>query len=78
MANPSVKDMVAARLNELGYEGLYREDCGCRIGDLMPCGGEGIENCCAGYSRPAEPDECEWTWQEGDWMMGPEKPKGGE
>ena len=76
MGKPSVKDMVAAQLKELGYDGLYTEDCGCQLSDLMPCGTEGIENCQAGYKRPAEPDDCEWIWQEGNWMIGPTKEKG--
>ncbi|MGA1846871.1 hypothetical protein [Deferribacter abyssi] len=35
----TVKDIVIKYLKENGYDGLFDEvlECGCRIGDLMPC-----------------------------------------
>ena len=30
--------MLEEGLARSGYDGLYADDCGCKIGDLMPCG----------------------------------------
>ena len=53
MKNPTVLEITEAYLKEHGYDGLYCEDwpCGCRIGDLAPCGRLN-EECCAGYAQP--------------------------
>ena len=32
------KDIIIAKLKELGADGLCCEDCGCGIDDLFPCG----------------------------------------
>jgi len=44
----SVKEIVAAYLREHGYDGLYFDECGCRVDDLMPCG-ECCSRCLPGY-----------------------------
>ena len=44
----TVKKIVENYLRENGYEGLYSEECGCYLDDLMPCG-ECCDNCEAGY-----------------------------
>jgi len=62
----TVKEIVEAYLEANGYDGLYTCDCGCRIGDLMPCPCEGCDKCEPGYLR---------TEQKGDehfWFIGPE------
>lgn len=33
----TVKDIVAEWLRDHGYDGLYFDDCGCPLRDLMPC-----------------------------------------
>lgn len=48
---PTVQAMVYDRLREDGYDGLYNDDCGCEIDDLVPCGAI-EENCRAGYKVP--------------------------
>jgi len=56
----TVARIVTAWLREHGYDGLYRQECGCLIEDFMPCGGEGIDDCMAGYRHPcACGAECE-------------------
>jgi hypothetical protein len=50
MAN--VKQILENWLIENGYSGLWCEECGCEIDDLMPCCGadaSGIDICKAGY-----------------------------
>ena len=36
--NPDCRDMVAAYLRQSGFDGLFCEECGCSVDDLMPCG----------------------------------------
>ena len=58
---PTVKSIVAAYLRANGYDGLYWEDCGCLLDDLMPCYREGIEHCEPGYMGPCTcGDGCFW------------------
>lgn len=50
------KDMVLRYLQTKGYDGLYCDDCGCSLGDLMPCeGGEYTWQCLAGYRQEGDP-----------------------
>ncbi len=64
----TVKDIVKAHLESIGADGLCREDCGCPVQSLMPCDGQGIENCtparyvkCQGCKRPEDerPEGCD-------------------
>ena len=59
--------IVEAWLGENDYDGLYHDDleCGCRLGDLMPCG-EPSTHCMAGY-------EVETECSEHDFHISPEK-----
>ena len=47
----SVQKIVEHWLKSNNYTGLYCEECGCEIDDLMPCAGfnSGIDRCNAGY-----------------------------
>lgn len=36
-------------LEQNGYGGLYDDDCGCSLDDLMPCDGAFVYRCMAGY-----------------------------
>jgi len=48
----NVKEIVKDWLKTHGYDGLYTDDCGCLIDDLMPCSGYGcIETCEAGIAK---------------------------
>lgn len=46
--NPTVQKIVKEWLIANGFTGLYTEECGCEIDDLMPCWNERL-NCLAGY-----------------------------
>ena len=43
----TAKQMVYEMLVKYDYEGLYTDDCGCLLDDLMPCG-EWVGDCKAG------------------------------
>ncbi len=53
--NPTVEEIVKQWLEANGYGGLYDEECGCSLDDLMPCGGEFAYRCRAGYVAKGEP-----------------------
>ena len=59
-------------LTQNGYGGLCNTDleCGCRIGDIMPCG-EPRHDCCGGYLSKSVGDN--------DWIvsLNPQKPRAG-
>lgn len=40
-------------LKENGYDGLCREECGCGLEDLMPCGEPDITHCVQAMKRKA-------------------------
>jgi len=44
----TVLDIVKQYLIANGYDGLYNEDCGCVVDDLIPCG-DCFDNCIPGY-----------------------------
>lgn len=54
----SCKMIVEEYLKKNNFDGLYCDDCGCTLKDLMPCGGEYAMNCIAGYKIETE-DKCE-------------------
>lgn len=49
--NPTPVDMIKSYLRRHGYDGLYVDDCGCNLNDLVPCG-EISADCRAGYLWP--------------------------
>ena len=53
-----LRKIVNQWLMENGYEGLCNDDCGCEIGDLMPCDTPNI-HCSAGFKVPCPgPEKC--------------------
>ena len=55
----NVREIVADWLKEHGYEGLYRECCGCKVDALMPCDEPGPD-CRPGVVVPCPgPRDCE-------------------
>jgi hypothetical protein len=68
----TVNEIVQEYLKSNGYDGLYNEDCGCKIDDLCPCGIEGVWDCKAGYVRKCDPGTCP---ADGDceWHIGPKE-----
>lgn len=45
----TVKKIIEDFLKENGFDGLCAFECGCRIGDLAPCGGCNILDCAPGF-----------------------------
>lgn len=60
-----VSEMVAEWLRDHGYQGLVRDDleCGCGLGDLMPCGVCDADGCAAAHEfrcrECASSDRCD-------------------
>jgi len=63
-----VTEIVKDWLKSHGYDGLYTDECGCRIEDLAPCGGEGMYECRAGVYKPCDPATGY------DYWIGPKEP----
>ena len=61
---PTVQEIIADWLLEHGYDGLYDDECGCRVGDLAPCCNSSVLNCRPGYLQ-----EC--ADEEFDFFVGP-------
>lgn len=49
---PDVTEVIIKYLEDNGYDGLYSDECGCELADLMPCGSEGCLSCEPGYYLP--------------------------
>ena len=56
MADLTVKELIKETLEAKGFDGLYDEDCGCFLKDLMPCTGEWSLKCMPGYKAPCPND----------------------
>jgi hypothetical protein len=52
MKRMNIHQIVEAWLESNGYDGLANTDleCGCFIGDLMPCGEANEDDCVAGHA----------------------------
>jgi hypothetical protein len=61
---PNVRDVISAWLIEHGYDGLYNDDCGCNLDDLLPCDRD-CGGCQPGHKYPGD--------DEYDWYIRPEK-----
>lgn len=60
----TVKEIIKKYLEDNGFDGLWDDDCGCDVDDLMPCDGP-ADRCAAGYKCPGTGDS--------DYNIGPEK-----
>lgn len=47
-------DIVLRYLKENGYDGLFNDECGCVLDDLVPCSGESFGTCQPGYRVPCD------------------------
>jgi hypothetical protein len=47
-------DIVLKYLKENGYDGLFNDECGCVLDDLVPCSGEDFSTCQPGYRVPCD------------------------
>ena len=63
----NVREIVKQYLVECDYDGLFNEECGCELTDLMPCDDMAIPECEPGYKYRADPDT---GW---DFVIGPKK-----
>jgi len=58
----TVKEIVKKYLEDNGYDGLTSGDCGCKVDDLVPCGGATCcgshMDCKAGYLTDCDPETC--------------------
>ena len=74
MSRPSVLSMVTEYLKANGYDGIFSDGCGCKVGDLFPCG-DTYSDCEAGHEIPCDPETCQ---ADGDcvWHIGPEEDGG--
>jgi hypothetical protein len=52
----TVKEMIIESLGIHQYDGLFNEygECACEISDLIPCCGDGVKSCKAGYKTPCD------------------------
>lgn len=58
----TVKEIVEKHLQENGYDGLYYpEECGCKVGNLMPCiaFGGSQAGCLPGYLQQIDDNNLE-------------------
>jgi hypothetical protein len=58
----TIKQIVADRLRQDGFDGLCCEACGCRLADLMPCDEPDIEECRPGHVRYGTFEGVKRTW----------------
>jgi len=52
------KQMIKSYLEQNGFDGLFCDECGCSLDDLMPCGGDWAIKCRAGYKHQGCTEEC--------------------
>ena len=45
----TVYEIVEKYLVDNSYDGLCNDECGCPLGDLMPCYSQGVIECVPGY-----------------------------
>ena len=70
----NVREIVASYLKANGFDGLYSDECGCLLDDLMPCSSEGALTCKPGYKRPCPgPEGCDLDGG-CKFHIGPERP----
>jgi hypothetical protein len=61
-----VKTITITHLTENGFDGLFSEECACKIDDLFPCGYAGVECCQPGYMQAETPSDF-------DFAIGPDR-----
>lgn len=62
----SIQDIIEKYLKNNNYDGLCNVEfeCGCIVGDLMPCSQLDINRCCPGHQELQD---------DGDWLVFPGK-----
>jgi hypothetical protein len=70
---PTIGDILGDYLEKNGYSGFYTDECGCRIGDLMPCIAA-YGHCRPGYCVTAkEAEELGYDADGAAWMIIPDR-----
>jgi len=66
----NVKEYLIEKLKADGYDGLFNadEECGCGLGDFIPCGKSPL------WCEPGVYIQC--AYSDFDFCIGPRKPKG--
>ena len=54
----TVTEIIKEYLVKNNYDGLYAENCGCLLDDLIPCLDWFSEDCKAGHKVEYKEDEC--------------------
>ncbi len=75
----NVYDIVQKYLKDNGYDGLYAEECGCILEDLMPCDGDCAFHCEPGYRMEKEEAARKgyiFDYDDCDFIVTSEKPEG--
>ena len=58
--NPEISEIIEQYLKHNGYDGLAdgNDGCACLLNDLMPCGGDFVMRCRAGFKKEGCDDWC--------------------
>jgi len=59
----TIREIITEHLKANGFDGLCNPygDCGCLLGDLMPCDEPDVDECQPGYKGPPTPDGGTWA-----------------
>ncbi len=68
----NVREIVAEYLKANGYDGLWQEECGCRLDNLMPCDAPHLWDCFPGVIH------LDFDVEDCDFWIGPCKEEGDE
>lgn len=53
----TIRQIIETYLRENHFDGLFCDECGCDLDDLMPCSSEGALSCQPGYKHPCDCEE---------------------
>ena len=57
----NVREIIKKHIEDNGYDGVYTDDCGCKLEDLFPCGCDVcVSDCKPGYKH---------TDKDGNWYI---------
>jgi hypothetical protein len=70
MKYENVREFLAKKLKEEGFDGLVNPDveCGCSIDDIAPCGCVNLDECIPAYWWPCERTRSELSYSTPGWF----------